>query len=329
MNNKSIGTILLLILTLFCLNGCDRGNPGGAAALQPEREAAAAATVEPLRLAYAHKVCYEPFIIAGAINLFAEEGLKVECKLVGGGIQAAESLVTGAADIAAMGDAPFLIAASRNSAIRLLTRYGGGEKMHRVIARTGIVDIRALQQARIGIQLGSSTHGAFIAWAETVGLDPGGMRFISLRPLDMPQAMQTGQIDVMAGSEPWPSNVEALCGGKVHELADFSSLGNTFPLVIAGKNAVTEKRPQDIAKLLRALRKAVAFMHDNRAETVRLAAAAIGLPETQQETCTYRLFWDVGFTARDRAGMTMTAQQLQQLGKIEKIPALDAYGAAQ
>ena len=83
---------------------------------------------QPLRLVYSHKVCYEPFIIARANHFFAAEGLDVEVKLVTGGIMAAESLLTGAADVAAMGDAPFLIAASRSRNVELLARYGGWQQ---------------------------------------------------------------------------------------------------------------------------------------------------------------------------------------------------------
>ncbi len=285
----------------------------------------AAYAAKPLKLVYSNKVCYEPFIIAKANGCFARQGLTVDIKLVTGGIMAAESLMTGAADIAAMGDAPFLIAASRSKNVRLLARYGGGSKMHRVIAAVKLTDIGGLEGARVGIQMGSSTYGAFLAWCRQQGLDPAKIKFVSLSPMDMPQAMQSGQIDAMAGSEPWPSNVETACGDKVHELTDFSALHNSFPLVVAAQADVTEDRQEDIAALLRALAEAIKFMKEKPDQTVGILAAAIGLPEPQQRRCTYQLDWGIGFDKQDRDSLAMTARHLHDLGKIDTIPMISAF----
>jgi len=279
-----------------------------------------AQAAKPLRLVYPNKVCYEPFIIAKAKGYFAAEGLEVDIKLVGGGILAAESLMTGAADVAAMGDAPYLIAASRSQRVQLLTRYGGGSKMHRLISQRDISTIKQLEGARVGIQMGSSTYGALLAWCKHAGLNSDKIEFVPLSPLDMPQAMQTGQIDAMAGSEPWPSNVESLGGDKVHELTDFSALNNHFPLVVAARKEMLSERKGELVVLTRVLEKAVDFMLEEPAETVRILAASIGLPEPQQRKCTYSLTWQVGFDETDRASMAMTANYLKQLGKIETIP---------
>ena len=304
-------TLLASLLIMLCL--------------APQDSSAA----DPLRLVYSHKVCYEPFIIARANQYFAEQGLEVDVKLVTGGILAAESLMTGAADIAAMGDAPFLIAASRSSNIKLLTRYGGGRKMHRIISSGALTDIHDLEGARVGVQMGSSTYGALLAWCQHEGLNAAKIRFVSLNPLDMPQAMQSGQIDAMAGSEPWPSNVEAACGEKVHELTDFSALGNSFPLVVAARADVATERQRDISALLKALEKAVAFIHEQPDLTVKAASAAIGLPESQQRQCTYQLDWEVGFSRQDQDSLTMTAGYLEALGKIDRIPEFSAFVSAQ
>ncbi len=283
---------------------------------------------EPLRLAYPQKVCYEPFIIAKAKGYFAAEGLKVDIKRVNGGILAAESLMTGATDIAAMGDAPFLIAASRSHKVQLVTRFGGGSKMHRMVSRTGITDIQQLEGARVGIQMGSSTYGAMLAWAQQNGLDPKKITFVPLNPLDIPQAMLTGQIDAMAGSEPWPTNTETTCGAKVHKLTDFSSLGNSFPIVIAATDEVLKERQEDVEALLRAVNKAITFMHNEQAETVKILSAAIGLPEAQQRQCTYQLDWGIGFTPQDEKSLNMTAEFLEELGKIDSIPHFSAFASA-
>ncbi len=283
---------------------------------------------ESLRLAYPQKVCYEPFIIAKAKGYFAAEGLTVDIKRVNGGILAAESLMTGATDVAAMGDAPFLIAASRSNKVRLVTRYGGGTKMHRMVSSTALTDIHQLEGARVGIQMGSSTYGAMLAWAQQSGLDTKKIKFVPLSPLDIPQAMLTGQIDAMAGSEPWPTNTETTCGDKVHRLTDFSALGNSFPIVIAATDEVLKERQADIEALLRAVNRAITFMANEQEETVKILSAAIGLPEPQQRQCTYQLDWGIGFTPQDEKSLNMTAEFLEELGKIDRVPHFSAFASA-
>ena len=204
----------------------------------------------------------------------------------------------------------------------------GGSKMHRIIANHQLTNIHQLEGARVGVQMGSSTYGAFLAWCKHEGIDPGKIKFVSLSPLDMPQAMQSSQIDAMAGSEPWPSNVEAACGDKVHELTDFSALGNSFPLVVAARSSAVEERQHDIEAVLRALDKAVAFIHNEPDQTVTTAAAAIGLPVAQQKQCTYQLEWGVGFTQQDEKSLAMTAEFLESLGKIDRIPEFSPFVAS-
>lgn len=280
----------------------------------------AAQSAAPLRLVYPNKVCYEPFIVAKAKGFFVAEGVDVDIKLVGGGILAAESLISGAADVAAMGDAPFLIASSRSQRVGLVTAFAGGSTMHRLVSRRELTDVKQLEGARVGIQMGSSTYGALLAWSHFAGLDVDKIEFVPLSPLDMPQAMQTGQIDAMAGSEPWPSNVEALCADTVHELTDFSALNNTFPVVVAATKQTLQERKDDLESLIRAVQRAIDFMHEHPDETVRIVAAVTGLPEPQQRKCTYRLDWKIGFNENDRASMAMTASYLKELGKIDIIP---------
>jgi len=273
-----------------------------------------------ITLVYCNKVNYEPFIIAREKGFFKEEGLNVDTKVVVGGIQAAEALFTGSADVAAMGDAPAIILISKNVPVKIVARYGEGDKIHRLLVSQIIKSPEELEGKRVGIQFGSSTHGGFMLWAKKIGLNIRTINIIPLNPLDFPEAMNTGQIDAMAGSEPWPTNVEKLCKDKVYELADFSGLGNTFPHVLMVTERLITKYPEDVKKLVWAIGKAVAFINNEREKAAEITSKYIGLEMSDQIKCTARLSWNMGWKEQDLKSMQKTAEFLKEFGKINNIP---------
>jgi NitT/TauT family transport system substrate-binding protein len=273
-----------------------------------------------ITLVYSNKVNYEPFIIAREKDFFKKEGLDVDAKVVVGGIQAAEALFTGSADAAAMGDAPAVILMSKNAPVKIVARYGEGDKIHRLLVSQMIKSPEELEGKRVGIQFGSSTHGGFLLWTKKIGLHIRAIHIIPLNPLDFPEAMNTNQIDAMAGSEPWPTNVEKLCKDKVYELADFSGLGNTFPHVLMVTERLITKYPEEVKKLVRAIGKAVAFINNEREKAAEITSKYIGLQMSDQIKCTARLSWNMGWKEQDLRSMQKTAEFLKEFGKINNIP---------
>jgi ABC-type nitrate/sulfonate/bicarbonate transport system substrate-binding protein len=269
---------------------------------------------------FSHKVDYEPMMIALEKGYFADEGIEVITREVVGGIQAAEAMATGSADIGAMGDAPAIILTSRRDSVKIIARYGGGEKMHRVIAQKGIAAPKDLEGKRVGIQLGSSTHGGVMQWAGKNNIDMERVQLVSISPMDMPDAMKTSQIDAMAGSEPWPTNVETHCGDRVSELADFRDVGNTFPLVLVASERLITESPEVLESILRGVKKGTEFINRNFEEAAQIAVSYTGLSPENQRRCMGSLFWEVGFDSTDLKSLQMTAKFLKDFGKIDVIP---------
>ncbi len=275
---------------------------------------------DQITLVYSNKVNYEPLILATDKGFCRDEGLDVEVLAVVGGIVAAEAIATGSADIAAMGDAPAIIVASKNPNIRIVARYGCGEGIHRIVTQKSITAPKQLEGKKVGIQLGSSTHGAFLLWTEKNGLDIENVDIVSLNPLDMPDAMFTDQIDAIAGSEPWPTNVKNRCGDKVRELSSSEGLGNTFPHVLVATEKLLLNNPKSVEKILRAVKKATNYINENIDDSARLISNYTGLPVETQKICMSRLFWNVAFDSTDYSSMAITSAFLKDFGKIEQIP---------
>jgi ABC-type nitrate/sulfonate/bicarbonate transport system substrate-binding protein len=170
------------------------------------------------------------------------------------------------------------------------------------------------------VQFGSSTHGALIQWAQKNDVPLEAVTIVSLHPLDMPSAMKTRQIDAMAGSEPWPTNVEELCGDRVHQLADSGGLGNTFPMLLIVKRETLEHRRRQVQNVLRGLRRGVAFINNHLDQSAELVSPFTGLAVDNQRNCLEKFLWDVGFDESDLQSLYMTGQALKDFGKIAHIP---------
>lgn len=278
---------------------------------------------ESLRIAYSNKVDYEPLIIANELDLYSEEGVKVTTYTVTGGIQAAEALATGAVDLAAMGDSPALLLLSQNSEMRIVGRYGGGEGMHRIVGWNDITTPQELIGKSVGIQFGSSTHGAFLSWADSEDLNLSEVNLVPLSPTDMPQAIATRQIDAMAGSEPWPTNVENTCGDQVHEIGNSSGLGNTFPLVLVTTKTVIDTRSSELQSVMNAIGMAVDIINQDREYSASICCNLTGLCAEDQLRCMEPLFYEMDFNQTDQDSMELTASFLVEYGKIQEIPPLD------
>lgn len=278
-----------------------------------------------ISVAYSEKVNYETLMVANANGYFQEEGADVDVKLVTGGIEAATALVTGAVDLAAMGDAPAVQLISQNHGAKIVARLVGGEGVHRFIAWNDIQEPKDLEGKRIGMQQTSSTHGAFLQWAEANDVDIDEITFVPMSPRDLPLAMQSRQIDAMGGSEPWAVNTENLCGDDVHELGNSSGLGSTFPIVLVASERALDDKPEAIRAVLKALDRGNEFIKSNWTEAMEICAERTGLSAEDQSRCSGFQFYELGFDATDVRSMNMTAHSLMQFGSIAQMPEVMAH----
>jgi len=284
------------------------------------REAQAGQSAK-LRLAYGAKIHYAPQIIALKKGYFASEGLEVEAKIVQAGIQAAEAMTSGSADAAVMGDAPAIIAVASGMPLKIVASYGGGEKMHRLIAaaNSGIRKPEDLVGKRVAVQMGSSTHGAFLLFLSKHKVDAKGVKLVPLDPSDMPEAMLAGQIDAGVGSEPWPSNIEERVKGS-YEVATLSGLGNNFPLVMLVTDRYAKERPEAVVAALRATQKAVNFMHQHPDQAAALISETTGVPAVKEQKVMQTLAWGVVLDNATINSLKQTADFLYKQGKIQRLP---------
>ncbi len=252
----------VILVSALLMSGCPKPEtttvPTAPTGQGPSVEAPAPPAAEkvPVRFTWSDKACYAPVIVAFEEGYYAEEGLEVDPKPVTGGIESAELLISGQADLGTMGDAPACIALSRSDKLRLICDQADGIRMHRIVVHnaSGIKEPKDFEGKRVAVQQGSSTHGGFLAYCKANGIDTAKLTFVPLSPKDFPEAMVTKQVDLVAGSEPWPGNVMAACKDCA-EFANLEGLGSIYPLPVLARQQLLAEHPDLAARVVRATRK--------------------------------------------------------------------------
>jgi len=307
MNKKMLAIVLVIVVVVAAVSL--------AFLLMPSEE-----DEMDLTLAYSEKMNYETLMVANDKGYFDDVGLNVTPAIVTGGIQAAEAIVTGSADVAAMGDAPAVQLITKGIGAKIIGRIAGAEGMHRIISDANITAPQGLEGLKVGMQQSSSSHGAFLQWCEANDVNTDNVTFVYLNPSYLAEAMYSGEIDAMVGSEPWAINTENLCGGSVHELGNSSGLGSSFPIVLVASQKALAEKGEAISRLLEALDMSNDHINDDWDDAMAICASHTGLTVEDQSRGSGLQFFELGFNATDVQSMTMTAVGLMDFGKITAVP---------
>lgn len=310
MKKKSRATWLLILLAVVmtALGGisCSRDKRGD------EKVA--------VTFAYQDRVADAASIIAVKKGFFAEEGLEIKPLIFSSGPACTEALTYGNADFGTMGDTTAIITTSKGSGFTIIGSHGGGEQRHRLMVAkdSPIKTIHDLEGKRLGVKKGTSTHGGLELLARKEGLDLGD-EIIDLAPRDQLLALATGELDGIVASEPTPSKAEA--DGYGRELTTLGGLGNTYPIFILVNSKFAASHPNVVAKMIKGLSRATAFIEDHPEEAVAIQAAQSGLaPEVIRKAMAYHHY---GLSLDDnvQGSLAITAEFLWDIGKIERVPA--------
>jgi ABC-type nitrate/sulfonate/bicarbonate transport system substrate-binding protein len=279
------------------------------------------------RLAYTPKGYYAPQFLAFRKGWFAVDGVTIqEVKLgMSAGIAAAEALVSGSADVAVMGDVPTLIALASPRSCVLVAAYGGGERMHSIVVagESTITKPSDLAGKRLGVQFGSSTHGAVYLYLEHSGVDPATVHLVNLPQKDLIEALISGSIDALAASEPTPTLAQSKVPGA-RELACLSGLGNDYPLLIVASSAFAAAHPEAVRAVVAGTRKAVEWINADPDAAAMETAAVTGAPASLEAAMFRKMEWRVRLDEKTIESMTMTAEFLHRIGKLKEVPDVKA-----
>lgn len=237
----------------------------------------AVAQTRPLRIGWVYAMANAPAVIADKIGLFTDEGVKVELKQFGDGPLLQQALSSGEIDIAYIGAPPVFQWYARGLHSRILAKVNYGQAALIASERStihSVADLRGKKMAGVARGSGMDVLLRGFVVKELAGLDPErDVDIVSMPVGNMNAALDRGLADAAFTWEPFVS--EALLRGTSRLVVDINQKVPRYPwyVVMAPPRTLAE-RPDDVVKVLRAHRKAIAFLREHAAESDRIIVDA-------------------------------------------------------
>ena len=190
-----------------------------------------------------------------------------------------EAIGAGAADLGAVGDAPFLFAYAAGGKVRAVHAStgasGGGGTALLVGKDSPVRTVADLRGKTIATGRGSIGHYLLLVLLEEAGLKPTDVKIAFLGPGDAKAAFSSGAIDAWVT---WGSYIFISTREGARIIADGRGRLNGVGFQVANVAAIPAKRVQ-IADFLHRLSKAQRWGHDHRDEYAKVLARETGLDE--------------------------------------------------
>jgi ABC-type nitrate/sulfonate/bicarbonate transport system substrate-binding protein len=250
---------------------------------------------DSLSVVYLNKSSYEALIVADKKGFFDELDFEVTKHLVtGSGQDAVNAMIAGSADIAATGEGP---------AVNVLNKYGdkivvlcsydintGGHVWvaQKTLIGNGIdVDGKEPQEIadqlkgseyKVGVIQGSSTEAMFKRWCDnfnvtyntTAGSD---LQLKYLTGSTLVSSFAAKEIDILAGSQPYPATVMESVGGV--KIGSSEDIGVYSTCVLVTTKAMYDNKTEQMKSFVAALKMSTDYMNDDREECIDICASSI------------------------------------------------------
>jgi len=256
-------------------------------------------------------------------GIFKQEGIDLAISSFKGDAQMQTGLTAGAVDVA-LGSGPGLgFRAKGVPAIGVAAMYGAPSNLAVVVlAKSPIKTVADLKGKRVGV----TTGGSLTDWlsrelARQQGWGSDGMQVMPLGSVQARlAAMERNDLDALVIESATGFELEELKKGRI--VLDFGEIEkNFYTHVIFATDNMVEKRTDVLRRFLRGWFKTIAFIHANKAETVKITSKAIDV----RESIVNRIY-DAqvnGFSrdgAWDPVAIEVIRKSLKDLGILDSLP---------
>lgn len=229
-------------------------------------------------------------IIADKKGYFKEEGLNVKNKFLQSGGEISPVISGGTAQVSFESPYTDIALAANNVGVKIVAPMADIGNTQCVVAgkNSGINNAKDLEGKKIGIASGAGVMIAIRNMCKEMGVDVNKIKFVTLAPSDQIAALEHGDIDAMACWEPWVGTAveqggKLLFSGRKAYLADKKGDVNwmSFYTTFQVTDKFLKEHPEDIQKMLKALKKATDFINKNPDEASKIIADQLNLKQPQ------------------------------------------------
>ena len=226
--------------------------------------------------------------IAFAKGFFTEEGLDAIPQPHAFGKPALESVLEGKADLAAVGDTPFVFAVMNGKQITTIATILASNGNNAIIARKdrGIAKPSDLAGKKIGVTFGTTGDFFLYSFLRFHGIDEKQVRRIDMKPGDLAEALGAEKVDAVSAWSPFHQLIQKNLG--TNSVVFSAETFYTESFCIAATQEYVNRNPETIKKVLRALVKAENLVRQHPEESQRLVVEF-----TKADKAILKDAWDV------------------------------------
>ncbi len=202
---------------------------------------------------------------------FEEEGLDIDLLFTSSGNISFEKLLNGEVDIITVTETPVVHKSFTRNDFYIIGELVGSIE-HQIIARkdAGIKSVADLKGKRIAVMQGTSADYFLDSFLIYNGLSRSDIELVNLPTVEMPAAIEKGEVDVISCWQPFALNIQKLLGDN--GLTMPSKNIHTVSWLIVVMKSYARKNPEAISRFLKALVRAEKFLKENRSESIRIHA---------------------------------------------------------
>jgi NitT/TauT family transport system substrate-binding protein len=247
-----------------------------------------------------------PVYVAYAKGFFKEEGVDVQLASFPTGKFCLDALLGGKADFATVAETPIMHASFKNQPMKIVATMHRSRLNTYCVARKdrGVNVPGDLKGKTVAVPFGTNGEYALAAFLAKNGLTLGDLTLVNLSPPEMIGPITKGDVAGVAAWQPHIGRCEKSLGENGVHFSFDQAYEETYNLVTSTKMAA--ERGTTVAKILKALDRAVVFMGQNPNEAIEIVAQRIDMEKTELER-----IWPIyhfGLDLRQSLIETMSAQ---------------------
>ena len=216
--------------------------------------------------------------------MFSEEGVDVTLVSFPTGKLCLDAVIGGNADIATVAGTPIMHAAFANQPIALVATIHRSRENTFVVARKdrGISSPGDLKGKTVGVPFGTNAEYALDAFLTKQAVRRGDLKLINLSPPEMIGPLTRGDVTAVAAWEPHAGRSLRALGPNGVRFSFADVYEETYNLVT--RSALVALRLETLAKVLKAVDRAVAYMKEHPDEAIDIVARRIGMEKDELTT---------------------------------------------
>lgn len=319
------------LLAALSLAACGSGSPSGAQSESPAGSPTAGgeapAALEQIEVGVIPIVDVAPIYLGVKEGIFKKEGLDVKLTLAQGGAAIVPAITSGRMDFGFSNVTSMIVAKSKGLPLKMVAPGGSStgntkEDFAAVMTKpdSGIKEIKDLVGKRIAVNTLNNISDSTISEAiKLAGGDYEKVEFVEMGFPDMVAQLDAGNVDAMAGVEPFVTMSAA--DGNVPIFSNYAEpVDDLTVAVYFTSEDYIKKNPETAAKFTRAMKASQSFADENPEKAKAVLPEYTSLEPAVIEKLTMPRF----FTEVNETSIKHVADISLDRGLIAKIPDMSA-----